>query len=58
MLIRDGVPYVLEVNTLPGLTRNSLLPKSAAAAGISFAELLDTIIDLSLQERSGEVDRR
>ncbi|PZT54613.1 D-alanine--D-alanine ligase [Paenibacillus silvae] len=57
MLIRDGVPYVLEVNTLPGLTRNSLLPKSAAAAGISFAELLDTIIDLSLKERSGEVSR-
>jgi D-alanine-D-alanine ligase len=57
MLIREGVPYVLEVNTLPGLTRNSLLPKSAAAAGISFAELLDTIIDLSLKERSGEVSR-
>ncbi|MCK6078822.1 D-alanine--D-alanine ligase [Paenibacillus silvae] len=57
MLIRDGVPYVLEVNTLPGLTRNSLLPKSAAAAGISFAELLDTIIDLSLNERSVEVSR-
>ncbi|WP_427179537.1 D-alanine--D-alanine ligase [Paenibacillus sp. TC-CSREp1] len=57
MLIRDGVPYVLEVNTLPGLTRNSLLPKSAAAAGISFAELLDTIIDLSLKERSVEVSR-
>lgn len=57
MLIREGVPYVLEVNTLPGLTRNSLLPKSAAAAGISFAELLDTIIDLSLKERSGELSR-
>jgi D-alanine-D-alanine ligase len=57
MLIREGVPYVLEVNTLPGLTRNSLLPKSAAATGISFAELLDKIIDLSLKERSGEVSR-
>lgn len=57
ILIRDGVPYVLEVNTLPGLTRNSLLPKSAAAAGISFAKLLDTIIDLSLKERSGELSR-
>ncbi|MGF6353142.1 D-alanine-D-alanine ligase [Paenibacillus sp. 4624] len=57
MLIREGVPYVLEVNTLPGLTRNSLLPKSAAAAGISFAKLLDTIIDLSLKERSGELSR-
>ncbi|WJH27163.1 D-alanine--D-alanine ligase [Paenibacillus sp. CC-CFT742] len=54
MIIRDGMPYVLEVNTLPGLTRNSLLPKSAAAAGISFAELLDTIIELSLKERNKE----
>ncbi|MFS0872571.1 D-alanine--D-alanine ligase [Paenibacillus xylanilyticus] len=52
MIIRDGMPYVLEVNTLPGLTRNSLLPKSAAAAGISFSGLLDTIIDLSLKERT------
>ncbi|WP_340018756.1 D-alanine--D-alanine ligase [Paenibacillus sp. FSL H3-0457] len=54
MMIREGMPYVLEVNTLPGLTRNSLLPKSAAAAGISFAELLDTIIELSLKERPKE----
>lgn len=54
MIIRDGMPYVLEVNTLPGLTRNSLLPKSAAAAGISFTELLDTIIELSLKERNKE----
>ncbi|MGG4480330.1 D-alanine--D-alanine ligase [Paenibacillus illinoisensis] len=54
MIIRDGMPYALEVNTLPGLTRNSLLPKSAAAAGISFAELLDTIIELSLKERNKE----
>ncbi|WP_153980414.1 D-alanine--D-alanine ligase [Paenibacillus xylanilyticus] len=54
MIIREGMPYVLEVNTLPGLTRNSLLPKSAAAAGISFSELLDTIIELSLKERNKE----
>ncbi|MGE6668572.1 D-alanine--D-alanine ligase [Paenibacillus xylanexedens] len=54
MMIREGMPYVLEVNTLPGLTRNSLLPKSAAAAGISFAQLLDTIIELSLKERPKE----
>jgi D-alanine-D-alanine ligase len=57
MMIRDGMPYVLEVNTLPGLTRNSLLPKSAAAAGISFAGLLDSIIDLSLKERQKEATR-
>lgn len=49
MLIKEGVPYVLEVNTLPGMTQNSLLPKSAFAAGISYSALLDSIIDSSLQ---------
>lgn len=52
MMIKDGIPYVMEVNTLPGLTQNSLLPKSAQAAGISFSQLLDTIIEHSLAERS------
>ncbi|MFF2483058.1 D-alanine--D-alanine ligase [Paenibacillus sp. NPDC058071] len=54
MIIKDGVPYVLEANTLPGLTKNSLLPKSAAAAGISFGDLLDRIIEYSLTERKRE----
>ncbi|WP_155593892.1 D-alanine--D-alanine ligase [Lysinibacillus cavernae] len=54
MMIKDGVPYVLEVNTLPGMTQNSLLPKSALAAGISYSELLDRIIETSLQvKRNG-----
>ncbi len=39
---------LLEVNTLPGMTPNSLLPKSARAAGYSFEELLAALIDLSL----------
>jgi D-alanine-D-alanine ligase len=51
MLIQDGIPYVLEVNTLPGMTKNSLFPKSAAAVGITFSGLLDKIIEYSLQER-------
>ncbi|WP_054955170.1 D-alanine--D-alanine ligase [Paenibacillus dakarensis] len=52
MMIRDGIPYVLEVNTLPGMTTNSLLPKSAKAAGIPFSELLDRIIACSWEERT------
>ncbi|MEF2965765.1 D-alanine--D-alanine ligase [Paenibacillus sp. M1] len=56
MMMREGIPYVLEVNTLPGMTRASLLPKSAQAAGISFGGLLDRIIELSLHER--EANRR
>ncbi|MBO1583194.1 MULTISPECIES: D-alanine--D-alanine ligase [Bacillus] len=54
MIIKDGIPYVMEVNTLPGMTKNSLLPKSAHAAGISYNKLLDMIIETSLQVRRSE----
>ncbi|MNV97875.1 D-alanine--D-alanine ligase [compost metagenome] len=53
MLLKDGIPYVLEVNTLPGMTETSLLPQSAIAAGYSFNGLLDAIITGSLKERNG-----
>ena len=49
-LSRDGRHYYLETNTLPGMTSNSLVPKSARAAGIDFPELLDRIIRLSLDK--------
>ncbi|MFT9816783.1 D-alanine--D-alanine ligase [Lysinibacillus sp. NPDC056185] len=49
MMIKDGIPYVMEVNTLPGMTKNSLLPKSALSAGITYMQLLDKIIEISLQ---------
>lgn len=51
IIIEKGEPYVLEVNTLPGMTKNSLFPKSAASVGISFSKLLDLIIGYSLQEK-------
>ena len=41
----DGKIYVLEINTIPGLTENSLLPKAARTVGVSFSELLDRIIN-------------
>jgi len=41
-------PYILEVNTLPGLTSESLLPKAAKEAGIEFSKLLDIIIKNAL----------
>ncbi len=52
ILAEDGM-YVLEVNTIPGLTPTSLLPRAAGAAGMSFSELLDIIIEAAL-----EIDRR
>jgi D-alanine-D-alanine ligase len=44
----DGQPVVLEVNTLPGMTETSLLPKAAAAAGVGYAELCQRMVDLAL----------
>ncbi|MEO2082828.1 MAG: ATP-grasp domain-containing protein, partial [Desulfurobacteriaceae bacterium] len=38
-------PYVLEVNTIPGLTERSLLPKAAAAAGITFEKLIERMLE-------------
>jgi D-alanine-D-alanine ligase len=47
MLTPQGEPFVLEANTIPGMTEVSLLPDAAAAAGISYAELCARIIRLS-----------
>jgi D-alanine-D-alanine ligase len=48
-----GVPWCLEANTAPGMTANSLLPKAARAAGISFPELCDRIAALARSRGSG-----
>jgi D-alanine-D-alanine ligase len=48
ILTPDAGPVVLEVNTLPGMTVNSLLPKAAAAAGMSFSDLLDRLVRIAL----------
>lgn len=47
MLDSAGQPWLLEVNTTPGMTENSLVPKAAAAAGISFEELVWRILNTS-----------
>lgn len=48
ILDKSGVPYFLEMNTLPGMTSTSLVPKSAYARGQSFQKLIRYIIELSL----------
>src|SRR3989304_7510296 len=50
MIAKGNNIYVLEVNTIPGLTPVSLFPKSAVAAGISYPELLDKIVMFALQK--------
>lgn len=55
-LLEGDKPYCLEVNTIPGMTATSLLPKAAAAVGITFPQLCRRIVELSwaarLEERS------
>lgn len=48
LLGEDGAVYVLEINTIPGFTTHSLLPKSAAGAGIDFPSLCRYIVELAL----------
>ena len=47
MLSEDNVPYVIEVNSVPGMTETSLVPDAAAAAGIDFPELCERILRLA-----------
>lgn len=49
MMGKDGSMYCLEANTLPGMTPTSLLPQEAAAMGISFPELCEHLIEVSLR---------
>ena len=51
ILAADGTIYCLETNTLPGMTPQSLLPKQAAAVGLSYDELCETIVEESLRVR-------
>jgi D-alanine-D-alanine ligase len=52
ILSEDGAMHVLEVNTLPGLTEASLLPKAAAAAGLSMEALCTRMVELALARRA------
>jgi D-alanine-D-alanine ligase len=50
MIIKNGTIYVLETNTIPGMTPTSLLPQAAQAAGYTFSQLLDRLIELGMQK--------
>jgi D-alanine-D-alanine ligase len=59
MVSESGNEYILEVNTVPGLTPTSLLPKIADAAGISFGELCELMLSgAALSSRRGRGERR
>jgi D-alanine--D-alanine ligase len=50
MILKDDIAYVLEVNTIPGLTSTSLLPKAAKCIGIEFNELCLKLIELAYEK--------
>ncbi len=51
ILDAQGRAWCLEVNTLPGMTPNSLIPRAAKVAGMSYAELCEKVVELSLEAR-------
>jgi D-alanine-D-alanine ligase len=53
-MTEDGTFYCLEANTLPGMTELSLIPQAAVAAGISFADLCERIVQLAIGARGGK----
>ena len=55
MMAKDGSMYVLEVNTIPGFTDTSLVPKAAQAAGMSFQQLCVRLVEMALA-RAGRED--
>jgi D-alanine-D-alanine ligase len=57
MILKDGEFFILETNTIPGMTATSLFPQSAKAAGMSFGVLMDRLIELGIQARRRQVAR-
>ena len=54
----DGRFYFLEINTMPGFTSHSLVPKAAAQAGMAFTELCDGLARMALRDADDEARRR
>jgi D-alanine-D-alanine ligase len=51
MIIQAGEIFLLETNTIPGMTETSLVPLAARNAGFTFPQFLDRLIELSLETR-------
>jgi len=61
IIIKDNELYVLETNTIPGMTRNSLFPQAASAMGMTFSVLLTRLVELALdghRHKKSKVERR
>lgn len=51
MIDQAGAPWLLELNSVPGMTDHSLVPMAARAAGLSFEELVWRILETSMEQR-------
>lgn len=49
-IVHEDIPHALEVNTIPGLTPGSLMPKAAKAAGLEFHHFIDKLLTLAIQK--------
>jgi D-alanine-D-alanine ligase len=54
---QDNKPYIIELNTIPGMTDHSLVPMAAKAVGIEFDELVYRILAISLANQTGELNQ-
>lgn len=54
MILKKREIYIIETNTIPGMTATSLLPLAAGTAGIGFSQLLDRLIELSIEEHKSK----
>ena len=54
LLGENDEPFVLEVNTIPGFTATSLLPKAAREAGVDFTQLCLTLVDMAYGKKKAE----
>ncbi len=57
MILREDRIYVLETNTIPGMTPASLLPLAAETLGMSFGQLLDRLIELGIERRKTDMEK-
>jgi D-alanine-D-alanine ligase len=55
MMLKDRELYILETNTIPGMTETSLLPRAAKTAGIPFSRFLDILIELGIESKPKRV---
>ena len=56
LLDESEIPYLIEINTVPGLTETSLIPKIAKAAGISFEKFVELSLNRATLDRDRQFD--